>query len=218
MHRKIGSNPAIECACGCHQSFPKFSAWGYPRRFVNGHNRKSKPLPLRCSITDCKRKAVKRTWCGTHYRRWWRNGDPLFVRPRPSTHGLSRHPLYWLWSTMMQRCYNPRQVQYPRYGKRGIRVCSRWHAPANFIADMGSRPAGHSLDRINSDGHYSPENVRWATPTTQSRNRRSNKLDIEKAAQIRSLFATGVLQVTLAKRFGVNAVTIHNIVRGNIWR
>ena len=77
---------------------------------------------------------------------------------------------------MMRRCYKIGFSAYPPYGGQGITVCKHWHTFANFYADMGERPEGKTLDRIDNAGNYEPSNCRWATPKEQSQNRRSVRL------------------------------------------
>lgn len=91
-------------------------------------------------------------------------------------HGCCGTSEYDIWSAMRQRCSRPSHRDYPSYGGRGIFVCARWDKFENFLADMGLRPSPqHSLDRINNDGPYSPENCRWTTIDIQLANRRTAK-------------------------------------------
>ena len=101
------------------------------------------------------------------------------LRKRSVTHGKSKTSQYKIWTSMIQRCTNPQNPEYPYYGDRGVTVCDRWlNSFEAFLEDMGPRPsARYSLDRFpNNDGNYEPGNVRWATDKEQGRNRRSNRL------------------------------------------
>jgi hypothetical protein len=98
-----------------------------------------------------------------------------------TTHGESSKTVeYKIWSSMLNRCNNPKNRDYIDYGGRGIKVCAKWSGPSgyeNFLSDVGRRPSPrHSLDRENTNGEYSPENCRWATPSEQANNRRNNRI------------------------------------------
>jgi hypothetical protein len=87
------------------------------------------------------------------------------------THGMTLSPEYRVWRSMHQRCSNPKHIRYQRYGGRGITVCDRWGSFENFLADMGPRPTGLTLERKNNDQGYSPDNCKWATWSEQNRNK-----------------------------------------------
>ena len=81
---------------------------------------------------------------------------------------------YAVWDDMLQRCTNPKSQMYKLYGERGISVCDEWQDFRNFLRDMGEKPPGLSLDRIDNDGNYESGNCRWTDMKTQNRNRRNN--------------------------------------------
>lgn len=122
------------------------------------------------------------------------------------THGMSESPDRKAWTSMIQRCVNPRNSAYKNYGGRGIFVCDRWlRGFAEFMADMGPRPAGMSLERIDNDGPYSPENCRWASRHDQSRNHRRNVWVTHEGETM--------VMADLAKRLGLAPNTLRTRLR-----
>jgi hypothetical protein len=91
-----------------------------------------------------------------------------------AVHGMWSTPTYASWADMLSRCRNPKGKQWKDYGGRGIRVCRRWLKFENFVADMGLRPKGRTLDRVDNDRNYTPANCRWATRLEQQNNQRRN--------------------------------------------
>lgn len=153
-------------------------------------------------------------WCGKPFRfraaaSRVRTGRGKFCSKSCGvTHQHTRHghavgdrqsPTYGSYRAMLARCNYPSSVRYYNYGGRGIRVCERWSDFQAFLADMGDRPTGMTLDRIDPDGNYEPANCRWATPREQLLNQRRTKrvpfrgdmLTISEIAEITGLkFAT----------------------------
>jgi hypothetical protein len=121
---------------------------------------------------------------------------------------------------MRARCYSTNLKEYPRYGGRGIAVCTRWDSYANFAADMGPHPgAGWTLDRKKNDQNYRRGNCRWATRQTQARNRGSyHTCTPTIAAQVRGLYQTGFFsQSAIGQFFHLTQTDVSQIVRGVRW-
>lgn len=90
----------------------------------------------------------------------------------PVKHGMTRTPTYKSWEMMVQRCTNPNFDGYPRYGGRGVTLCDEWKNFINFFEDMGIRPGGTTLDRVDVNGNFCKENCKWSNQTEQLFNQR----------------------------------------------
>lgn len=136
-------------------------------------------------------------------------------------HGLSGTSTYKSWAGMVQRCINPRNQSYVRYGGRGIRVCEIWSSSfESFLTDMGEKPTpDHQIDRIDNNGHYCPENCRWATISENSRNKRNSRwwyIDgnrYESSAHASSV--TGINIKTLRSRFSSGVPGYKSVLKYN---
>jgi hypothetical protein len=124
------------------------------------------------------------------------------LRQKNTVHGYSHTKIHTLWCEMMRRCTIETRREYKNYGGRGITVCDEWKEFQVFLTDMGERPDGCSLDRIDNDKGYSKENCRWATIKEQSRNKRTNKI----------LTIGGVSKTAIEWSEQPNAVKYYNII------
>lgn len=137
--------------------------------------------------------------------------------------GNSISPTYRVWCLVKRRCMNVRAEDYSRYGARGVTLCERWMSFETFLEDMGERPStDHSIDRIDGSRGYEPGNCRWATRTTQNRNRRrsrfSGKLTMESAREIRRRHAAGEHFADIAMAFGIHKRTVSKVVSFENWQ
>lgn len=129
----------------------------------------------------------------------------------------TRTPTYRSWEAMIRRVTNPRAANWAEYGGRGISVCDHWKSFENFLEDMGERPDGTTIDRINPNGDYEPGNCRWASAAIQSRNTRATKITMEDAEAIRDAVACGFTQKSQCSKYGLSPGTVSEIVSRKMW-
>ncbi len=119
------------------------------------------------------------TVLGSHLRSGNTNSCGCLHRERillvATTHGYTHTSTYKTWGSMKQRCLNPKNPSYKNYGGRGIKLCERWMSFGAFLSDMGPRPKGKSIERLDNDGNYEPSNCAWATIREQANNCRKNR-------------------------------------------
>ena len=148
---------------------------GLKVRDSRNHNRNAVGVVCRCGVTKVldtyKVKSGHTRSCGCYQRQ--------VVTKAKTKHGQSNSrkkakasKAYRSWQNMWTRCTNKKNKEWKNYGGRGISVCDRWKVFEAFFADMGEAPENKSLDRVNNEGNYEPENCKWSTPKEQARNRR----------------------------------------------
>jgi hypothetical protein len=209
-----------------------FGAWVVLRRAPNAENAARSVMWL--CVCAC---GVERAVLANSLRRGRSTNCGCAARAATATrnekHGRSPRKsydrAYSSWKHMRQRCLNPRCRDFQYYGGRGIKICQEWTSFSAFLSDMGEPPIGHTLDRIDPNGHYGPANCRWATAAAQVANRRpfkqvglrgerstSAKLTSDQVVEIRRLAGT-ISQSELGRRFGVSQSCISQAVAGRTW-
>ncbi len=162
--------------------------------------------------------------CGkTRFSDKRRIGKPCMscANKRRATHGMSEHPLYRLIKMTIQRCTNPRATNYAYYGGRGITVCDEWvNDPMSFIEWAGANgyERGLELDRLDNDGPYAPWNCQFIAHRDNSRKRGNKRCDVEKAAEIKKLLASGVAVRDVARTVDVPYMVAWHISKGHTWK
>lgn len=129
-----------------------------------------------------------------------------------SPEALARRRTYDVWRQMLKRCEDPSCTHYRYYGGRGISVCPSWHSFPTFLADMGVKPDGYSIDREDVNGNYEPENCRWIPMDQQAATRRSAIKRIASTPEILRMRALGVTQQSIEEALGVDQTTISRVL------
>lgn len=181
-----------------------------------------------CSVRDCHSDVRCKSLCAIHYSRMKRNGTteklpPAGNKNKGAAHNRFRHGMtgtktYKSWTGMIERCENPENKNYKNWGARGIRVCKEWRESfERFYDDMGERPDGLTIERVDVNGDYEPKNCKWASRAEQTRNRRYCKLDADKAERIREKRSNGMTFRQLSDEFGISSSHAKRVCDGKSW-
>ena len=178
-------------------------------------NYEGKPRKI-CEVEVCQRYGSYKGYCYKHYRRLAKTGSPFETIHQ--THGMTDTKEYMIWCAMKSRCFNPRHPDYTTYGAKGITVAKEWRKHfLNFYRDMGAKPEGYSLDRIDPYGPYSKENCRWIPNWQQQRNKTNTKLNPSDITEMFKMRENGAQINEIAVKFAVSTQMVSRVLRGEAW-
>lgn len=163
----------------------------------------------KCSVENCDGKTKARGWCEKHYFRFIRHGSTEINKRVNERHGMTRSIEHEIWLGMRARCNNKNCDAYSRYGGRGIKVCPEWDSFLCFFNDMGKKPEGKDIDRIDNDKGYSKDNCRWASRSENAQNKSDTKLNADAILRIRS---SSLSMKELSSIYKVSTSHICNII------
>lgn len=171
-----------------------------------------------CKIQDCNKPVRAQGYCQKHYDRQRYLGKLKHVHER---HGKRWTAEYRTWISMKGRCLNPNDQAYKWYGARGITICQEWiNSFSAFLNDMGIKPFKKAtIDRIDNNGNYCPENCRWVDYATNNRNQSTTKLTKNQVREIRYKYKnSNIQQKKLAQQYQVTIGSINGIIKNRTWK
>lgn len=167
-----------------------------------------------CIIEGCKSKVIAKGMCEAHYRKNRKYGDPLFKVN--TMHGMRHTKVYKCWAHIKDRCGNKNSKAYKHYGGRGIKVCNEWiNSFEEFYKHIGDPPTNkHQIDRIDNNGDYEPNNVRWVLPVINAQNRNVNKLSYSDVLDIRD---SNMKAIDVSRKYNVSYQHAKRVIDGLSW-
>ena len=164
------------------------------------------------------KRGIKKPWLSKVMKEKFKRGE-LPQLNNNHKHGLSKTKGYSAWSSMMSRCYSKSNDGYIHYGARGIKVCKEWQDVEVFCKWFHQRyKEGLTIERIDYNGNYEPNNCTFATVSDQARNRRTTKLNKDKVKLIRNMYHNNISQVKIAEIIGISNQTVSSVVNHQTWK